>query len=56
MGDFPALSRIFNNMFPYCGPSVYKPPHRNSTISCPTQGIALIRLVITVARSLIHPL
>jgi hypothetical protein len=26
-----------------------KPPHINSTISCPTQGIALIRLVITVA-------
>jgi len=26
-----------------------KPPHINSTISCPTHGIALIRLVITVA-------
>jgi hypothetical protein len=26
-----------------------KPPHMNSTISCPIQGIALIRLVITVA-------
>jgi hypothetical protein len=25
------------------------PPHKNSTISCPTHGIALIRLVITVA-------
>jgi len=25
------------------------PPHINSTISCPTQGIALIKLVITVA-------
>jgi len=26
-----------------------KPPHINSTISCPTQGIALIKFVITVA-------
>jgi len=26
-----------------------KPPQINSTISCPTHGIALIRLVITVA-------
>ena len=26
-----------------------KPPQRNSTISCPIQGIALIKLVITVA-------
>jgi hypothetical protein len=26
-----------------------KPPHINSTTSCPIQGIALIRLVITVA-------
>ena len=26
-----------------------KPPQMNSTISCPTQGMALIRLVITVA-------
>ena len=26
-----------------------KPPQINSTISCPTQGIALIKLVITVA-------
>jgi len=26
-----------------------KPPQINSTISCPIQGIALIRLVITVA-------
>jgi hypothetical protein len=26
-----------------------KPPHMNSTISCPIHGIALIRLVITVA-------
>jgi hypothetical protein len=26
-----------------------KPPQMNSTISCPIQGIALIRLVITVA-------
>jgi hypothetical protein len=26
-----------------------KPPQMNSTISCPSQGIALIRLVITVA-------
>jgi len=25
------------------------PPHINSTISCPTHGIALIKLVITVA-------
>jgi hypothetical protein len=25
------------------------PPHRNSTISCPIHGIALIRFVITVA-------
>jgi hypothetical protein len=25
------------------------PPQMNSTISCPTQGIALIKLVITVA-------
>jgi len=28
-----------------------KPPQMNSTISCPTQGIALIKLVITVAKS-----
>jgi hypothetical protein len=26
-----------------------KPPQMNSTISCPNQGIALIKLVITVA-------
>jgi hypothetical protein len=26
-----------------------KPPQINSTISCPTHGMALIRLVITVA-------
>jgi len=26
-----------------------KPPQRNSTISCPIQGTALTRLVITVA-------
>jgi len=26
-----------------------KPPHKNSTISCPIHGIALIRFVITVA-------
>jgi hypothetical protein len=26
-----------------------KPPQMNSTISCPIHGIALIRLVITVA-------
>ena len=49
IGDFPALSRIFNNTSPYCGSSVYKPPQTNSTISCPIHGIALIKLVITVA-------
>ena len=49
MKDFPASNRIFNNMFPHCGPSAYKPPHTNSVISCPIQGTALIRLVITVA-------
>ena len=31
-----------------------KPPQMNSTISVPTQGIALIKLVITVAKSLIY--
>lgn len=46
IGDFPALSKIFNNMFKYCGSSVFKPPQINSTTSVPIQGIALIKLVI----------
>ena len=28
-----------------------KPPHTNSTMSCPIHGIALNKLVITVAKS-----
>lgn len=49
MGDVLALCRIFNKASPHCDSSVFKPPQTNSTISCPIQGIALIRLVITVA-------
>lgn len=47
--DFPELlSRIFNTISRWCGSTVFKPPHRNSTISCPIHGIALIRLVIHI--------
>ena len=34
-GDIPALSRIFNTPSQVYGPSVYKPPHTNSTKSLP---------------------
>ena len=32
IGDLSALSRIFNNTSPYCGSSVYKPPHMTKVI------------------------